>query len=88
MEQGKFTRPEFVSKESVEDPKSFVDVEFSQFGGAQKFVQFEDEEGNIYIASYPMEICKNHKDIVAKATDVFNQRGKKVIAKGAGFLSK
>jgi hypothetical protein len=42
----------------------------------------------MYIASYPMEICKNHTDIVEKATDVFNQRGKKIIPKGAGFLSK
>ncbi len=76
------------AENKIEDPKSFVDIEFTEFGGAQKFVQFEDEEGKTYIASYPMDICKNHTDIITKATDVFNQRGKKLVVKGAGFLSK
>ena len=70
-----------------ENPQFFLDVIFKE-GDAQKFVQFEDELGKNYIASYPLDICRDHKDIVKKATEIFKQRGKEVSVKGAGFLSK
>ncbi len=62
--------PKLETKEK--QPESFVAITWPENGAKQKFVDFEDSDGNYYLYSYPISANTQHVDMIVDAVKHFN----------------
>ncbi len=69
------------------EPEYKVEIRWDPEGKIQKFVDFEDENGNYYIYSCPMSVFSQHRDIIVEGAKFFGVSGK-ITKKGGGSINK